>query len=206
MSLEKALFAAGIQSVAGIDEAGRGSWAGPVVAAAIILPLHTREDISRLCGVRDSKLMTPRQRELWAAKLRALCLAHGIGLASNREIDEIGIVPATRLAMMRACQQLSQTPEHLVIDYMLLPELGLPQTSLAHGDTHVTSVAAASILAKVARDAIMIGLDEDYPGYGFARHKGYGTEMHKACLLSKGPCPIHRQSYAPVRDFRQSGC
>jgi len=199
-SLEKALFASGIQSVAGIDEAGRGSWAGPVVAAAIILPLRTREDISQLSGVRDSKLMTPRQRETWAEKLRSLCLTHGIGLASSREIDEIGIVPATRVAMMRACQQLGQTPEHLVIDYMLLPELALPQTTLAHGDAHVTSIAAASILAKVTRDNIMVGLDEEYPGYGFAQHKGYGTKLHRTCLMSKGPCPIHRQSYAPVRD------
>jgi len=198
-ALELAMHAAGVDTLAGLDEAGRGSWAGPVVAAAVILPLNTPEDLRKLNGVRDSKLMTPRQREEWARTLKHLSVAYAIGQASSKEIDQLGILPATRLAMMRACQGLSPPPEHLLIDYMLLPELSCPQTALSHGDALVVSIAAASILAKVTRDHMMIALDDQYPEFGFARHKGYGTQLHRKCLKQYGPCTIHRFSYAPVQ-------
>lgn len=204
-ALEHALQAGGFKAVAGIDEAGRGAWAGPVVAAAIILPLDCPSDLDKLSGVRDSKLMTPLQREKWSAALQEISLSYGIGQASNIEIDQVGIVPATRLAMMRACQQLCIPPQHLVIDYMLLPELACPQTALPHGDAVVLSIAAASVLAKVARDHMMIAYDEAYPGYGFARHKGYGTRHHRDQLHKHQPCAIHRFSYAPVQAAQSAG-
>ena len=197
LAYELPLWAAGVVDVAGIDEAGRGAWAGPVAAGAVILP--QRSDLLEiLCGVRDSKLMTPLQRTKWAVPIQELATAWGVGLASSEEIDALGILPATRLAMCRAIEALSRPPQHLLIDAVRLAKLNLPQQALIKGDTRVLSIAAASVLAKTARDALMVELDTCYPGYSFARHKGYGTAIHQAALEQLGPCAVHRKSFAPI--------
>ena len=183
----------------GLDEAGRGAWAGPVCAAAVIL---TPGDVTlpdRWKGVRDSKQMTARQREYWAAVIQAEAFAWAIGWATCVEIDGCNIYQATRLAMQRAQAGLPCLPEHLLIDAMRLPALTIQQTALIKGDSRSLSIAAASVLAKTARDAAMCALDEDYPGYGFAVHKGYGTRLHQNALQQWGPCPVHRFSYKPVQ-------
>ena len=190
------LWGAGLIHLAGIDEAGRGAWAGPVCAGAAVLPPDPSV-ASLLNGVRDSKLMTPPQRAEWAVELKAVALAWGVGFATHIEIDEMGILPATRLAMQRALEQLSLWPEHLLIDAVRLP-LEVPQTSLIHGDTRSLSIAAASVLAKTAHDAVMLRLEKAFPGYGFGQHKGYGTGLHQDALARLGPCAVHRRSYAPV--------
>jgi ribonuclease HII len=195
---EQALWSGGITLIAGVDEAGRGAWAGPVAAGAVILP--RRLDLAEcLPGVRDSKQMTALQRTRWAEKIRALACAWGVGFSSADEIDALGILPATRLAMQRAIEQLLPAPQHLLVDAVRLPEVDLPQQALIKGDVRVLSIAAASVLAKTARDALMIELDASYPGYSLARHKGYGTAAHRVAVQSLGPCVIHRRSYAPIR-------
>lgn len=197
LRFESALWQAGIQSVAGLDEAGRGAWAGPVSAAAVILPSDPHiSDL--LSDVRDSKQMLPAQRDFWAAQIRVRALAWSVGLASNQEIDRLGIVPATRLAMRRALALLPLAPLHLLIDALLLKELPVAQTALIKGDARSLSIAAASVLAKTARDTLMVQYEMLYPGYGFARHKGYGTAVHWSALQQIGPTPIHRASFVPV--------
>ncbi len=198
LTFEQSLWSAGIELVAGVDEAGRGAWAGPVSAGAVILP--RRADLLEcLSGVRDSKQMSPAQRTRWADRIRALALAWGVGFADPEEIDALGIVPATRLAMRRAIEQLDPCPQHLLVDAVRLPALNLPQQALIKGDARVMSIAAASVLAKTARDALMVTLDSQYSGYALARHKGYGTAAHQAALRELGPSPIHRKSFAPIR-------
>ena len=199
LSLETPLWQAGLLALAGLDEAGRGAWAGPVAAAAVVLPPSGDTLLELLPGVRDSKLMTARQRGLWAGKIHAAAVAWAVGWAACEEIDSLGILPATRLAMQRAVAQLGLPPEHLLIDAVRLPALPLPQTALVRGDQRSLSIAAASVLAKTARDAWMTDLDEQYPGYGFAAHKGYGTARHRRALDKLGPCPQHRLSFAPLR-------
>ncbi|MEW6180326.1 MAG: ribonuclease HII [Chloroflexota bacterium] len=195
---EEQLWQSGCRLVAGLDEAGRGAWAGPVFAAAVILP-PVADIAARLEGVRDSKQMTPNQRERWAEKIKQLAAYWGVGEASGEEIDCYGILPATRLAMQRALQACGITPAHLLIDALRLPEVNIPQTALIRGDQRSLSIAAASVLAKTARDAWMRAQEERYPGYGFAAHKGYGTARHRAALERFGPCPLHRRSFAPVK-------
>jgi ribonuclease HII len=194
LSFELPLWSAGLQRVAGLDEAGRGALAGPVAAAAIILPAGP-EILPALHGVHDSKQMTPDQRRFWAERLQAEALCYAVGFASHAEIDLCGIVPATRLAMQRALCQLPLTPQHLLLDFLDLPDLSLPQTGLVKGDRRSLSIAAASVLAKTARDALMCRLDQEYPGYGFAIHKGYGTLAHRRALQALGPSPVHRLSF-----------
>jgi ribonuclease HII len=198
LAYELPLWEAGAQFVAGLDEAGRGAWAGPVAAGVVILPSQTRV-IEQLSGVRDSKLMTARQRAAWADRIQAVVLARSVAYASHREIDSLGIVPATRLAMHRALAALKITPDHLLIDALELPDVEIPQRALVKGDWHSLSIAAASILAKTARDALMMERDVQYPGYQFTRHKGYGTKIHRVALQRCGPCRIHRLSFAPIR-------
>lgn len=198
LSFEQALWAAGVAQVAGVDEAGRGAWAGPVAAGAVMLPPNFAAP-QALAGVRDSKQMTPRQRAEWAVKIRAVALAWGVGLASAAEIDAVGIVPATRLAMQRALAQLQPAAQHVLVDALRLPQVNLPQQALIKGDARVLSIAAASVLAKTARDALLVELAQQYPGYGLERHKGYGTAAHQAALRQLGASPIHRQTFAPVR-------
>lgn len=203
---EQLLWEAGFRHLAGIDEAGRGALAGPVAAAAVILPADASV-IETLRGVRDSKQMTPEEREYWAPRIRQACLAWGVGFASVDEIDEIGIVGAVYLAARRALQSLSRTPDWLITDYLLLREVDLPQTALVKGDQQSLSAAAASVLAKTSRDALLRELDNQYPGYGFARHKGYGTLAHRAAIQRLGFCPLHRRSFAclPGRNVLEYG-
>ncbi|MGQ9888436.1 MAG: ribonuclease HII [Aggregatilineales bacterium] len=192
----------GMARIFGLDEAGRGPWAGPVTAAAVCLPLDAPKRLAALKGVRDSKQMTPRQRAALAGAIQATALAWGVGCATSREIDERGIVTAVKLAMLRALDAACGggiAPDCLFVDALLLPELRhIPQVSLVGGDQRALSIAAASVLAKVWRDDYLRQLDAQYPVYGFARHKGYGTAEHQAALQAHGPCPEHRLSYAPV--------
>jgi ribonuclease HII len=191
---ESQLWGKGMRWVAGVDEAGRGALAGPVAAAALVFPPDASQ-APALDGVRDSKQMTPPQREFWARRLQAIALTWGLGFASSQEIDSLGIVPATRLAVARALQQLTLAPEHLLVDYLRLPDIPISQTALVKGDQRSLSIAAASILAKTARDARLRELERDYPGYGLAGHKGYGTAAHLAALERLGPSPIHRLTF-----------
>jgi ribonuclease HII len=198
LSFEKKLWEAGIMYVAGIDEAGRGALAGPVSAAAVILPPNTSIQAA-LQGVRDSKQLTPSKRTTWADRLRKIALSWGIGFASHEEIDSWGIIPATRLAAQRALDCLVNSPDHLLLDYLFLPECGIPQTMLVKGDARSLSIAGASILAKTARDKFLIELEDDYPGYLFGKHKGYGTQQHIEILNRLGLSPVHRQSFKPIK-------
>ena len=204
LRLEHQLLAKGYHLIAGIDEAGRGAWAGPVVAAAVILPLDRRDLRAALRGVNDSKQLTARQRERFFDVIHEVALAVGVGGAGPGEIDRHGIVAATRAAMERAVAMLTPRPDALLIDAINLQSLiSLPQRSLNYGDSLSLSIAAASIIAKVSRDRAMAALDARYPGYGLARHKGYGTALHKAALEELGVSEAHRRSYGPVAKILQ---
>lgn len=194
---ERRLSRGGAARIAGIDEVGRGAWAGPVVAAAVVLPLGMRKLASVLRGVRDSKQMTSAQRERWVQAIQDVAEA-GVGQSSPQEVDALGLIAATRLAMARALATLQIPPDHLLIDHLRLPGIPLPQTPLTFGDQLSLSIAAASVVAKVTRDLAMDELDRLHPGFGFARHKGYGTEEHRRALAEFGPTAIHRYSYMPV--------
>ncbi len=185
--------------VAGVDEAGRGAWAGPVVAAMVIFP-NENNLAQVLFGVRDSKQINAEKRAYWAGIIQEQALAWGVGFSDHSEIDQIGILPATRLAMQRALERLTIPAQHLLIDAVVLPKNTVPQTALIKGDQRSLSIAAASILAKTTRDAFMQQEETSYPGYGFTRHKGYGTRFHQAALKELGPCPIHRMSFRPLRE------
>jgi ribonuclease HII len=197
LSLETHLWSAEVEFVAGVDEAGRGALAGPVTAAALILPRDPSVAVF-LEGVRDSKELNHSQRTECAGRIRQVARSWGTGTASPSEIDALGIVEASRLAMQRALEDLELSPQHLLLDYLLLPECPLPQTALIKGDARSLSIAGASILAKTARDATMCELDLQYPGYGFADHKGYCTHEHLDALERLGPCTVHRRRFAPV--------
>jgi len=195
LRLEKRLWRSGLENIAGMDEAGRGALAGPVTVGAVILPNVPRLS-STLSGVRDSKQMTPPQRARWAAILRKIARAWSLGWASADEIDSLGISAATRLASERALAALPLLPNHLLTDFRLNPDTDIPLTSLVKGDQKSLSIASASVLAKTARDAVMCELDEQYPGYGLARHKGYGTIVHREAIERLGHSPIHRKTFA----------
>ncbi|MBN2001709.1 MAG: ribonuclease HII [Anaerolineae bacterium] len=198
LEAEARFWTRGLRRVAGLDEAGRGAWAGPVVAAAVILPLG--DDVcAALAGVRDSKQLSAAVRERLAARVLDVALAVGVGRGGQQEIDALGIVPVTRLAMQRALAALTVAPEALVIDALRLPGVDLPQDAFPYADARSLSVAAASIIAKVTRDRWMTDVAEaDFPGYGFARHKGYGTQQHREALDRLGVCPLHRLTFRPV--------
>ncbi len=198
---EKMLKAQGYQCIAGIDEVGRGSLAGPIVATAVILPGHI--DTPWLNQVKDSKQLSPARRESLFHHIHEVAISIGIGVVPHQIIDARGIIKATRLAMKLAIDQLSSPPEFLLIDYMRLPEVPLPQKGITNGDCLCFSIACASIIAKVSRDHMMREFNGIYPGYGLAQHKGYGTKGHLACLRRLGPSPIHRQSFKPVKDLIQ---
>lgn len=191
---EKKLWEQGFLLLAGIDEAGRGPLAGPVLAAACILPAKFD-----LPGLNDSKLLTERKREKLFFQIQDQAIDFGIGKAEPAEIDAINILQATKLAMKRAVESLTVCPHYLMIDALYLPEINLPQLSLVGGDRLSASIAAASILAKVTRDHMMVELDKLYPEYLFSKNKGYGTSEHMQVLRRLGPCPFHRKSFAPVR-------
>ena len=198
---EVELRAQGYQLIAGIDEVGRGALAGPVVAAAVILPCQI--DTPWLNQVRDSKQLSPARRQLLFGHIREVAISVGIGMVHHEVIDDQGIAKATRLAMKSAIDYLSPSPETLLIDHIRLPEVPLPQKGITNGDELCLSIACASIVAKVTRDRLMIELDSIYPAYRLADHKGYGTKAHLFCLYQLGPSPIHRRSFRPISDIIQ---
>lgn len=201
---ERRYYNIGLRHIVGIDEVGRGPWAGPVVAGAVCLPLD-RTDLSQvLKGVRDSKDMTHRQRTRLAQTIQETALSWGIGSASAAEIDDLGIDRATRLAMSRALSTALATyplqPHVLFLDDVILPEVAnIHQVSMIGGDRRSLSIASASVIAKVWRDAYMDEVDAQFPQYGFRDHKGYGTAAHQAALSTHGLTPLHRRSYRPVK-------
>ena len=195
LSYEKKLWSS-YSFIAGLDEAGRGALAGPVCVGAVILPRKHPHLLRTLSRVRDSKQLTPRERFALVPLIQQTALARGTGFASSEEIDQLGIVPAARLAANRALEALPLFPEYLLTDFRLeLPELDIPQTAIVKGDARCLSIACASILAKTARDEWMTSLHEDYPEYQFARHKGYGTLLHRKKILELGRSPIHRKTF-----------
>ncbi len=190
---ERDAWRAGLGRVAGVDEAGRGPLAGPVVAAAVIL------DPGRpINGLQDSKLLTPARRAELFAEIRQVAMAVGVGSVDPETIDRINILEATRRAMLEAIEKLPLPPELVLIDALRIVPLPCPQKSLIKGDRRSASIAAASIVAKVTRDRLMVEYDRQFPVYGFARHKGYATPAHQAALAKYGPCPLHRRTFKGV--------
>lgn len=198
---ENVLRGQGYRIIAGVDEAGRGALMGPVVAAAVILPDAIRARWKS--KVRDSKQLTREEREELYGYIQEVSLSVGTGQTSNEVIDSVGIAKATRLAMVAAIGQLNPEPQYILIDYFNLPETSLPNRGVVDGDSLCFSIACASIIAKVTRDRLVVKMDEEYPGYGFAEHKGYSTSSHLECLRQKGPCPLHRRSFTPVREVME---
>jgi ribonuclease HII len=196
---ERALWRQGIRLVAGVDEVGRGPLAGPVAAAAVVLPPGAR--FPWLYRVRDSKQLTAELREELAERIWAGALCAAVGFVSVETIDRIGIAESSRQAMLAAVGDLALRPEHLLIDAFRLPACSLQQTPIVDGDCLSLSIACASIIAKVARDRLMEEQDPVYPGYGFSSNKGYATRDHVLAIRRLGPSPIHRRSFAPVREI-----
>ena len=211
LQFERQAWDRGVVRLAGVEEAGRGPLAGPVVAAAVVVDrdfLET-EQHRLLCDVDDSKTLTESQRDTAYTLLTERCpLAMGVGVADVAEIDALNILRATHLAMARALNALPVLPELALVDGLPVPGLPCPSQSIVDGDARSLIIAAASIIAKVTRDRLMRELDCEYPVYGFAQHKGYGTRAHMQALLRHGPCPAHRRSFRPVRDalgIREAG-
>ncbi|GCE47265.1 RNase HII [Thermosporothrix hazakensis] len=198
-----ALFEQGYCFIAGLDEAGRGCLAGPVVAAAVMLPLEKgAETLSELLrGVNDSKQLSEATRESLYDRIMQEALAVGVGIGSVELIERYNILQATKRAMQVALDQLSPAPQALLLDALTLPNLTLPQRSLIKGDARSLSIASASIIAKVTRDRLMRELHQEYPEYGFDRHKGYGTEAHIAAIKQYGATPHHRKTFSPIREM-----
>lgn len=194
---EKAWHARGARLILGVDEAGAGAWAGPVVAAAASVPLD-----SRLGGIRDSKLLAAASREELLAAFASRGIRVSMGEASVEEIARLGLRTANLLALRRAVEAFGEAPDAVLVDYYRIPELAAPQEAFVRGDARVKSIAAASIAAKVTRDRLMADMDRVHPGYGFAAHKGYGTAAHRAALAALGPSPIHRMTFAPLTAYR----
>jgi ribonuclease HII len=195
---EQTFFQQGYNAVAGLDEAGRGCWAGPVVAAAVVLPPAVLQQPDLLELVNDSKALSAAQRDASFTHIQHIALSIGTGVVPAYLIDTLGIVPATRLAMTIALVSLACRVDALLIDALSLPGLSLPQQAIIRGDALAYSIAAASIVAKVVRDRLMTAADRTCPGYGFAAHKGYGTAVHRRALDALGPCHLHRMSFRPV--------
>ncbi len=198
LARESALWAKGCRYVAGLDEVGRGPLAGPVVAAAVVLP----HNATIIAGLRDSKQMTARQRDRVAGVIRDTALAWGVGAASPREIDRLNILGATALAMRRALSLLSQAPDHVLVDGKPFPELRCEHEAIIKGDATCLSIAAASVLAKQARDRIMVLLASRFPAFGWEQNMGYGTAEHLAAIEANGLTPHHRRSFGPVSQLR----
>lgn len=201
LSFEGELWAKGLRFIAGVDEAGRGALAGPVAAAAVVLPCDLPDLSLKLDGVNDSKMMTPKDRDEKAIVIKEIALGWGVGFATSKEIDRVGILPATYLAAERALAKIEIELEHILLDYIILPGNGIPQTPLVKGDARSLSIAAASILAKTERDALMVMMEEDFPGYHFANNKGYGTQAHRQAIAKLGPCVQHRCTFSPVKEY-----
>jgi ribonuclease HII len=196
LNFERVLWKSGIRSVAGIDEAGTGPLAGPVVAAAVIFPPGIE-----IAGIDDSKRLDLEQRVKMEAVIRRSARAMGVGLAEVGEIDRLNVYHAALLAMRRAVEALAVKPDHLLIDARIIPDVSIPQNSFYKGDGINFSIAAASIIAKTHRDRLMEELEKKYPGYGFAQHKGYGTAEHQNSIRQMGPCPAHRMSFPFIREL-----
>ena len=201
LTFEVELWREGRQFIAGVDEAGRGALAGPVAAGAVVLSGEATFLTTQLVGVRDSKVMSADDRERWAAVIKKCAVSWGVGFASANEIDQVGIVPATWLAASRALKQLDCSLDHILVDYLTLPDIQIPQTALVKGDARSLSIAAASILAKTARDAILVEMGKEFPGYDFGSNKGYGTLTHRKAIATQGPCMQHRCSFSPVAAY-----
>jgi ribonuclease HII len=195
------LWRRGYRYIAGLDEVGRGAWAGPVFAAAVVFPAECPDLDAALAGVRDSKQLSAAQRVRLVKPIRALALGVGVGHASYEDVDRFGIVRASFMAMRAALDSLGLYPDYLLIDAFKLPDTPIPQEGIIKGDCRCLSIAAASIIAKVARDRVLDELDGQYPGYGFAHNKGYGTAGHRQALGQLGLCPIHRKSWRPAREL-----
>ena len=202
LSLEADFRLQGYRLIAGVDEAGRGPLAGPVAAAAVILPPTLTGGEPWLAAIDDSKRLTEKRRSEAATLVRENCLAWAVELIRPEIIDHIGIGQAVIIAMLAAVDRLRPAPHALLLDWVPIKECPLPHRTVVKGDGRSLSIAAASILAKVARDELMVQADERYPGYGFSRHKGYATREHLRCLSELGPCPIHRRSFSPLRQAR----
>jgi ribonuclease HII len=196
LRLERSLWATGLTEVAGVDEAGMGPLAGPVVAAAVVFAPGTE-----IVGIDDSKRLGEKRREALAREIRARASGLGIGIAQVDEIDRINIYQAGLVAMLRAVSALARPPQQLLVDARTIPDVAIPQTPYVKGDTLSYSIAAASIVAKTQRDALMRELDDRHPGYGFAAHKGYDTRAHREALARLGPCAAHRMSYAAIGEI-----
>ncbi len=201
LNKEIALHKQGYYFIAGLDEAGRGAWAGPVVAAAVILPFDQPGTVKALSGLRDSKKLTSRQRDDLFSIIQDVTLTWAVGQAPASIVDDINVIGATRQAMQQAITYLTTPPDYLLLDHLKLPAVDLPQDAFSKADNISLTVAAASVMAKVTRDRIMIELQQNYPEYGFERHKGYGTKVHQQALAQYGPCPIHRLSFKPLKQF-----
>lgn len=201
LTFEKTVLAErGPVLIAGVDEAGRGALAGPVVAAAVILPLASPDLLTRLAQVNDSKQLTSRRRQNLVSLIQETALAYGVGMVDAAAIDQMGILPATKEAMRQAILALTPPPGFILIDgNVRLKNVVLPQQAIIRGDQLSLTIAAASILAKVSRDQQMITLAEQHPAYHFEKHKGYGTAQHLALLAQHGPSPLHRRSFAPLK-------
>ena len=195
LAYEKELYAQGIQLIAGVDEVGRGPLAGPVVAAAVILPENCK-----IPGLNDSKKIPKSKHQAIYQAVLDQALSVGIGVKDNQVIDQVNIYEATKLAMLEAIQELDQQPQHLLIDAMKL-DLPISQTSIIKGDANSLSIAAASIVAKVTRDQMMAAYDQEYPGYDFGQNSGYGTSKHLEGLEKHGVTPIHRRSFEPIKSM-----
>ena len=216
MRIERVLWNAGCQRVAGVDEAGRGAWAGPVVAAAVVLPSDLEalfpilsraveaDTGARVPPVQDSKQLSPAQRTRVAKAVRDVALGIGVGIVPCEIVDELGIVFAGQLAFWRAVRSLPSEPEYLLVDGFPLWSERTPQLAVLQGDARSVSIAAASVIAKVTRDALMVEAHARHPAYGFDRNCGYGTRTHLAVLRDQGPSPLHRRSYAPVGALEQA--
>lgn len=200
LDLERRLKADGHHLIAGVDEVGRGSWAGPVVAAAVILPLDSLQLLRSLRDVRDSKQLTAIQRDQCFSAILEIAVSIGIGWASHHVVDRYGLAYANASALHRAVRSLPVRPQALLLDHFGLPDCPLPQLSVTKGDAQSLSIASASIVAKVIRDRWMARYELRCPGYGFERHKGYGTARHQDALRQMGPCSIHRLSFSPFRE------
>ena len=196
---EQALLSSGYHRIAGIDEAGRGALAGPVVAAAVVLP--PEPNFLWVPMVRDSKLLQAKVRQRIFDAMSECEIEMGVGVVEPEVIDTINILNATRMAMKLALAELTEPPDYLLIDAVRLRNVTVPQKAIIRGDLNILSIACASVVAKVTRDHIMLELDELYPGYQFGRHKGYGTRMHMECLRTCGASRIHRMTYSPLRDL-----
>jgi ribonuclease HII len=205
LETENQFFKLGYQLIGGVDEAGRGPLAGPVVAACVVIGPDFKIEPGDLELVADSKKLSAKKRELIFKAIREKVLAVEIGVVNHEDIDKINILQASFLAMRRAIKKLKVEPDYILLDGgFKIPKLAKPQTAIVKGDAKVWVIAAASIIAKVSRDWLMTEADKEYPQYLFAKHKGYGTKEHLAMLEKYGPCPIHRRSFAPIKNYQKS--